>query len=97
MLNLAKVETEEAHLASLLGRIVPSGRWWLLVIVLQTLAFSCALLFTALPLGDEGFYAVPAHAFSLSGKLQNSVLESAGVPHWKVSIKPFIGWRHWES
>jgi len=46
----------------------------LLQIVLGT-----ALAFTHLPLSDEGFYGVPAHVFSITGSLQNPVIESAGV------------------
>jgi 4-amino-4-deoxy-L-arabinose transferase-like glycosyltransferase len=48
----------------------------LLLIVLGT-----ALAVTHLPLCDEGFYGVPAHVLSVTGALQNPVIESAGVKY----------------
>lgn len=48
----------------------------LLQIVMGTM-----LALTQLPLCDEGFYGVPAHVLSVTGALQNPVIESAGIKH----------------
>jgi 4-amino-4-deoxy-L-arabinose transferase-like glycosyltransferase len=46
--------------------------------LLQTL-LGTVLAFTRVPLCDEGYYGVPAHVLSVTGALQNPVLESAGI------------------
>jgi len=57
------------------------GRGLLLSACVLEIVLGTALAWTHLPLCDEGFYGVPAHALSTSGVLRNPVLESAGIKY----------------
>ena len=54
---------------------------WLLAACLIHLILASALACTNLPLVDEAFYGIPAYTLASTGKLQNHVVESAGVPY----------------
>ena len=61
------------------------------------IAFACvlqivlgsALAWTHLPLCDEGFYGVPAHMLSVTGKLTNPVMEPAQVNYLRGIDRDF--------
>jgi len=64
---------------------------------LAMIAFACvlqivlgsALAWTHLPLCDEGFYGVPAHMLSVTGKLTNPVMEPAQVNYLRGIDRDF--------
>ena len=48
---------------------------------LLQLVMGTVLALTQLPLCDEGFYGVPSHVLSVTGVLQNPIMESAGIKY----------------
>lgn len=49
------------------------------------------LVLTNLPLVDEGLYGIPAYTLATTGKLQNHVVEPAGVPYF-TGIGSILYW-----
>ncbi len=58
-----------------------NARLLLIAACLIHLSVVGGLAITNLPLVDEGFYGIPAYTLTSAGKLQNHVMESAGVPY----------------